>query len=323
MKNIPACFAGLMVLAIHLLTNAAWTQDAYPKSVTLTNLYDAFGFERPGLKQDFGFSTLIQYGNTTILFDAGTDARIFQQNVESAGIDLATVDVAIVSHGHYDHIGGFDYLLSKNPNVKIYLPYDFNSLGAPTAFPSRDADTTVVQDLPKEMQYFGGKQTVAQMLTVPTGRFWQYQVEYITEPTEVLPGVNIVPTTSTLMGTFSKYPPHEEEASLKGMPELSLSLATGKGEIVVSGCSHSSIESIIQAVARARQRNIHLVTGGFHLIPYGKSYIEALVSRMKNDYGVAHVAPAHCTGHLGFQLFKKIYGANYHFFGLGEKIRLP
>jgi len=52
-------------------------------------------------------------------------------------IDLRKIDIAIVSHGHYDHIGGFDYLLSVNPKVKLYLPNDFFSLGAPIKFPFR------------------------------------------------------------------------------------------------------------------------------------------------------------------------------------------
>ncbi len=29
---------------------------------------------------------------------------------------------------------------------------------------------------------------------------------------------------------------------------------------------------------------------------------------MREEYGVESVAPAHCTGHLGFEIFKKVFG---------------
>lgn len=106
------------------------------------------------------------------------------------------------------------------------------------------------------------------------------------------------------------------------MPELSLSLATEKGEIIISGCSHSTIETIIKETKKVRQGKIHLVTGGFHLIPYSRDYIEKLAQRMHNEYGVESVAPTHCTGHLGFSLLKKEFGVNDRFFGLGETLKL-
>jgi 7,8-dihydropterin-6-yl-methyl-4-(beta-D-ribofuranosyl)aminobenzene 5'-phosphate synthase len=172
------------------------------------------------------------------------------------------------------------------------------------------------------MQYFGGEKVVEGMLTVPTGRFWKYNAEYLTEAKEVLPGVTIIPTTARLMGTFIKYPPFEENPQFNGMPELSLSLAAEKGEVVISGCSHSTIETIVQAVKKVRKGKIQLVVGGFHLIPYKREYIEGLAKRMKEEYAVESVAPAHCSGHLGFSIFQKAFGKNYKFFGLGESLNL-
>ncbi|MBC7795289.1 MAG: MBL fold metallo-hydrolase [Pyrinomonadaceae bacterium] len=300
---------------------AAQTKPA-SSGVVLTNTYDAFGSEKNGLKHDFGFSTVIEYKGKTILFDAGTDAKVFESNIKSLKIDLKKIDIAIVSHGHYDHIGGFDYLLAVNPKVKIYLPNDFFSLGAPIKFPFRETEPDVAKTLPKDEQYFGGERVVEGMITVPTGRFWKSNVEYLTEAKEVMPGVTIVPTTSKLMGTFIKYPPFEEKPQFIGMPELSLSLATDKGEIVISGCSHSTIETIVQETRKVRKGKIHLVIGGFHLIPYKREYIEGLAKRMKEVYEVESVAPAQCSGHLGFSIFKKAFGDKYKFFGLGERISL-
>jgi 7,8-dihydropterin-6-yl-methyl-4-(beta-D-ribofuranosyl)aminobenzene 5'-phosphate synthase len=58
------------------------------------------------------------------------------------------------------------------------------------------------------------------------------------------------------------------------------------------------------------------------LIPYKREYIEGLAKRMKEEYEVESVAPAHCSGHLGFSIFQKPFGNNYEFFGPGESINL-
>jgi 7,8-dihydropterin-6-yl-methyl-4-(beta-D-ribofuranosyl)aminobenzene 5'-phosphate synthase len=290
--------------------------------ISITNTYDAFGKEKDGLEQDFGFSCLVKYHGLTVLFDSGTNANIFEQNIKTLDIDLRKVDIAIVSHGHYDHIGGFDYLIALNPNVKIYLPSDFFSLGAPIKFPFREAEPEVGKTLPKENQYFGGDKVIEGMITVPTGRFWKSNIEYLTEAKEVAPGLTIIPTTSKLMGTYIKYPPFSEEhPQFIGMPELSASFSTKKGAILISGCSHSTIETIIQENKKLQNGKIYLVLGGFHLIPYSRAYIEGLALRMRDDYGVASVAPAHCTGQLGFSIFNTIFGSNYLFFGLGETLK--
>jgi 7,8-dihydropterin-6-yl-methyl-4-(beta-D-ribofuranosyl)aminobenzene 5'-phosphate synthase len=300
---------------------AAQTKKATPE-IVLTNLYDAFGAERSGLTQDFGFSCIVRYRGKTILFDAGTDSETFQRNLKMLKVDAKKIDIAVLSHGHYDHMGGFDYLLSVNPKVKIYLPNDFFSLGAPVKFPFRETEPDAAKMLPRDEQYFRGERVVEGMLTVPTGRFSEANVEYLTEAKEILPGVTLIPTVSELMGTFIKYPPFDKNPQFIGMPELSASFATENGQIIIAGCSHSTIETIIRETKKVRPEKILLVAGGFHLIPYSRKYIENLAKRMKDDYGVESVAPAHCTGHLGFVIFRQIFGDQYRFFGLGETLNL-
>lgn len=313
----------LIVLLFQLLGSipvAGQTNDRSTE-ITLTNVYDAFGAEAKELKQDFGFSCVVRYHGKTILFDAGTDTDIFEKNLKTLKIDPKKIDIAVLSHGHYDHMGGFDYLIRVNPKVKIYLPKDFFSLGAPIKFPFREAEPDVAKTLPKDEQYFRGETVVEGMTTVPTGRFNQGNVEYLTAAKEVLPGLTLIPTTSALMGTFIKYPPFDKNPQFIGMPELSASFVTKNGQVILAGCSHSTIDVIVQETKKVVKDKILLVAGGFHLIPYSRDYIGGLAKRMHQEYGVESVAPAHCTGHLGFSVMRQEFGENYQFFGLGETLR--
>ena len=50
------------------------------------------------------------------------------------------------------------------------------------------------------------------------------------------------------------------------------------------------------------------MTAGIHLIPYDRAYIEGLAKRMQGDYAVKSVAPALSIGHMGFSVFKQVFG---------------
>jgi 7,8-dihydropterin-6-yl-methyl-4-(beta-D-ribofuranosyl)aminobenzene 5'-phosphate synthase len=61
--------------------------------------------------------------------------------------------------------------------------------------------------------------------------------------------------------------------------------------------------------------------GGYHLLPYSAEEISGLLTRLRDDVGVKTVAPAHCTGPLGFKIFREGYGENFLPAGLGSEIR--
>ncbi|MFN2512912.1 MAG: hypothetical protein ABR568_16000, partial [Pyrinomonadaceae bacterium] len=83
MKRSVSVLVALVITAGCVVSPLA-TAQTKPTSlgVALTNAYDAFGSEREGLKHDFGFSTIVEYKGKTILFDAGTNAEVFENNLK-------------------------------------------------------------------------------------------------------------------------------------------------------------------------------------------------------------------------------------------------
>ena len=65
----------------------------------------------PGLVAEHGFSALVTVRrgdrSHTVLFDTGVSPDGMASNIERLGINVADIEAVVLSHGHFDHAGGF------------------------------------------------------------------------------------------------------------------------------------------------------------------------------------------------------------------------
>jgi 7,8-dihydropterin-6-yl-methyl-4-(beta-D-ribofuranosyl)aminobenzene 5'-phosphate synthase len=92
--------------------------------VNITVIYDNNTHE-DGLGTAWGFSCIITGLEKTILFDTGGDGSLLLENISKLGIEPNSIDLVVLSHAHWDHIGGMESFLGKNHNVSVFVPESF------------------------------------------------------------------------------------------------------------------------------------------------------------------------------------------------------
>ncbi len=90
----------------------------------VTIVYDNEAQE--GLQSGWGFACLIETGSNNILFDTGWDGHVLLENMDKLSIDPKTIDTLVLSHQHWDHIGGVTTFLNRDPDIDVYIPSSFS-----------------------------------------------------------------------------------------------------------------------------------------------------------------------------------------------------
>jgi len=103
--------------------------------------------------------------------------------------------------------------------------------------------------------------------------------------------------------------------------EQSLILDTPKGLIIVTGCSHQGIVNILKKAKEIRNKDIHLVFGGFHLMRHSEEQIREIIQAFKS-LGVEKCGATHCTGDNAIGMFKAAFGSNYVSMGAGKVLTI-
>jgi 7,8-dihydropterin-6-yl-methyl-4-(beta-D-ribofuranosyl)aminobenzene 5'-phosphate synthase len=179
-----------------------------------------------GFKAGWGFSCLVETSDEKILFDTGWNGNILLYNMKIAGVNPEEVDKIVISHSHWDHIGGLNHILNFTKTIDVYIP------------------ESVSENLKNEIKNHAN----------------------IVEVSKAQKICKNVWTTGEL-GEKTK--------------EQSLILKTKLGNIILTGCAHSGLESIIE---KSREfGEVYAVIGGFH-----DSSVDIL-------NGIPLIMPCHCT----------------------------
>lgn len=251
---------------------------------------------RPGLLTEHGLSLYIETKGLKILFDAGQTAG-FAENALQLGVDLEKVDIAILSHGHYDHSGGLLRFMEINPHAPVYV--NENTFGDFYSGPDK---------------YIGLDPSLK-----------GHPRLCLTGNTKVL-GDGI--TLCTLNGAQALYPAFGQGLTVEKdgqripdafLHEQYLIIEENGRKIVFSGCSHKGIMNIVSWLKP------DVLLGGFHFMkldPEGDdraTLLSAAESLMASPT-VFHTC--HCTGEAPYAFLKPIMGDQLNYMACGCKLEI-
>ncbi len=259
------------------------------------------------------------------LFDVGPDGT-FAANARSLGIDIASADFVVLSHGHYDHGGGLETFYGLNVRAPVYA--------ARGAFDHRTMHKGL-RDRP---------------VGIKPACFRPDRVIFADEDRRIAPGIDLV---------FARrrpgFIPRANRGARQAAPggsgapdgsmrpdtfdhEISLLLREDGKTCLISGCSHSGVTNIADA-ALARMASdagdpavpgapapaIDAAIGGMHLFhsiwtwPFWKRDVRAL-GRQLALLPVRTWHTGHCTLDSGYGVLSGTPGLDIRRFTTGTII---
>lgn len=246
---------------------------------------------REDLTAEHGLSLYIETGEHRILFDAGQSSA-FAENAEKLRIDLSQVDLAVLSHGHYDHGGGLLRFLEINGSAPVWMnPHAFeghyNALDKYIGLAPGLAES-------RRIRFAENGQTVGNGLTL----FSRINCLHGIRPF----GLTVKERGILVPEDFR----HEQYLLIE---------EAGK-RILISGCSHRGILNIMNHFRP------DVLIGGFHFMkmdPEGEE-LDAAAAELKRFPCVYYTG--HCTGQAQFARLKKALGQQLHGLSTGNEIIL-
>ena len=246
---------------------------------------------KDNIEAEHGLSLYLEFKNHKILFDMG-QTDLFLKNAQKLGVDLSKVDIAVLSHGHYDHGGGLEEFLKMNQQASVYV-----SQHAFDAYYNGREKYIGLDSLLKENKRIvltEGKVQVDEGITL------YHCNEKVRKFDLGSFGLNVKREQKYLPDDFS----HEQYM-----------LVEEKGKkILFSGCSHKGILNIVEWFKP------DVLVGGFHFskLPLDetlKNYA-CYLNGFKTEYYTCH-----CTGMEQFS-FMKQYMSRLFYLSAGQLLQI-
>ena len=248
------------------------------------------------LLAEHGLSLYVETKKHKLLFDMGqTDA--FWRNAERLGIDLGQVDVAVLSHGHYDHGGGLVYFLEHNQKAKVYVSRHAFGAYHNAAGDYIGLDSTLKNS--DRIVLVGDALKIDEELSLYScnDRQCAHEIKHY--------GLGVREADTLLPDGF--------------LHEQYLLVNDGQKRVLFSGCAHKGVLNIVQWFAP------DVFVGGFHFMKLDpdtadRQLLQQAAKEMLTYPTVYHTG--HCTGLPQFDYLKTLMGQKLHSLSTGKEIHI-
>ena len=228
----------------------------------------------PGYMSEFGLSLFIEANGRIILFDTGAGEALIP-NAARMGLDLDSATDIALSHGHYDHTGGFAKL-DPPPQAPVYVGRGI----AEPCWSLHDDGTKHEIAMPIESQI----------------ALSMFEAREVSSFTEIYPGMFLTGPIPRASGEDCGGHFFSDEACTTPnlIPEEQAPLLSSG--VLITGCCHAGIINTIEVCRKTRPDiAIRTIVGGLHLRHASEERLERTASYLAS-LGLERLVLMHCTG---------------------------
>ena len=249
-------------------------------SLKITTLIENSMGEHLSLKNEHGISFYIEKDNHKLLFDTGQSGA-FIYNAKELQIDLSELEYVILSHGHYDHSGGFRPLVAEVNSFELIIGKGF--------FTEKYAYRN------NSYEFLGNNfnENFLKERNIP--------YRYVTEDiTEIIDGVYVITNfprnyKDEVINPRFKLLQDGKLVDDKFLDEILVAIDTPRGLVILLGCSHPGMKNMMEAAKNLLNKPIYAVLGGTHLVEASKESLSISIDYLNNS-DIKIIGVSHCTG---------------------------
>jgi 7,8-dihydropterin-6-yl-methyl-4-(beta-D-ribofuranosyl)aminobenzene 5'-phosphate synthase len=257
---------------------------------------------------EWGLSMLVEADGMKILFDTG-GGKAAVYNADLMGIDFTSVDVMVLSHGHYDHTGGLYDVIRRSGETRIVAHPDVwaRKYGSMGNTPLRYVGIPFIREALEAMG--ASFELSAEPVKLST---------HITTTGEV-PMLNDYEKVETYLRVMEGEELKQDEIN----DDLSLVIDTEYGLVVILGCAHHGIvNNLKQAQKVTGKELIYAAIGGTHLVHASKDRMAKTAAALE-EMGVQYLGVSHCTGFAASAYLAGEFGERFFQNNAGTRLTLP
>lgn len=256
---------------------------------------------------EHGFSCFIEHNNKCYLFDTGSGLGVLNNSIELKK-DLAKLSSIVISHGHWDHVDGFNQVLKVTGKIKVYAH--------PNIFAKR-------YNLENNKKSYIGCQFSKTYLEA-LGAEFVFKKDF-TEIDEGIYMTGEVPKLTDFEGLLKDsfiIDPETNESIKDTLPDdNTMVLKTDIGLVVIFGCAHAGAVNIINYIEKKLpNERIVAILGGTHLHPADDNRVNKTIEKLR-EVNPEIIGTCHCTGLDKSVTLKNAFNDKFKFLGVGSVLK--